>query len=81
MIRVVHPDFLVFTHPETGVKKAPDPGSGSAKLFVWIWNLESGSQSYRSGSFSLLAGKDGPVAFNDVNKLKLSLLQIFLLQS
>jgi hypothetical protein len=30
MVRVVHPDFLPI--PDPGIKKAPDPESGSAKL-------------------------------------------------
>jgi hypothetical protein len=41
MNRVVHPDFLPI--PDPGVKKAPDPGSGTL-VHINFWSAGSGPQ-------------------------------------
>ncbi len=40
MIRVVHPGSGFLTIPDPGVKKAPDPVSGSATLGARIWVVD-----------------------------------------
>jgi hypothetical protein len=50
--RIPDPDFLPIPNP--GVKKAPDPGSGSAtlainKLFEWLFSRVPASHPWRPG--------------------------------
>ncbi len=61
MIRDVHPGSWFFTHPGSrGVKKAPDPGSGSATLDIGTYPRERNTDPKSPLMCCLGAGK--PVA-------------------